>query len=224
MTVINLSSELLQHCPNVHLGCIQSKVTILQDYPKLNQLIETTTNDIASKLQTPDIKDLPNIANSRIAYKKLGQDPSRYRLSAEALLRRVVKGKGIYSINNVVDLLNLVSMQSGYSIGGYDAEKIEGEAVFGIGELNEPYEAIGKGQFNIHKLPTFRDTKGAFGTPTSDSVRTMVRPDTQHFLMVLIDYAGSGDLKHWMQETVNLLKEFAEGEDVETWVVKSDGI
>ncbi|MEZ4886893.1 MAG: phenylalanine--tRNA ligase beta subunit-related protein [Chitinophagales bacterium] len=219
MTTITLSPDLLQCCPNIHLGCIQSKVTILEEYPRLNQLIEATTTDIASKLQTADIKDLPNIANSRTAYKKLGQDPSRYRLSAEALLRRVVSGKGIYHINNVVDLLNLVSMQSGYSIGGYDADKIEGAAIFGVGELNEPYEAIGKGQFNIHKLPTFRDEQGAFGTPTSDSVRTMVRTDTQHFLMVLIDYAGSGDLKYWMQETVNLLKEFAEGEDVETWVV-----
>ncbi len=221
MTNISLSPELLQYCPNLQLGCIQSKVTVLEfpNYPELSHLIEATTTDIADILQTADIKDLPNIANSRTAYKKLGQDPSRYRLSAEALLRRVVKGKGIYSINNVVDLLNLVSMQSGYSIGGYDADKIEGDVVFGIGELNEPYEAIGKGQFNIHKLPTFRDAKGAFGTPTSDSVRTMVRPDTQQFLMVLIDYSGTGELKYWMQETVNLLKEFAEGEEVETWVV-----
>lgn len=222
MTTITISPELLQLCPNIHLGCIESNVKIQasKDCPKLLQLIETTTTDIASKLQTSDIKDLPNIANSRIAYKKLGQDPSRYRLSAEALLRRVVKGKGIYQINNVVDSLNLISMQSGYSIGGYDADKIKGEAIFGIGELNEPYNAIGKGQFNIHKLPTFRDEKGAFGTPTSDSVRTMVRPDTQRFLMVLIDYAGSGDLKLWMQESVNLLKEFADGENVETWVIK----
>ncbi len=219
MTTITISPELLQHCPNIQLGCIQSKVTILQNYPALKKAIEATTTDIASNMQTADIKDLPNIASSRVAYKKLGQDPSRYRLSAEALLRRVVKGKGIYHINNAVDLLNLISMKSGYSIGGYDAEKIEGDAVFGIGELNEPYEAIGKGQFNIHKLPTFRDKKGAFGTPTSDSVRTMIRPDTQHFLMVLIDYAGSGELKNWMDEAVNLLQEFAEGKNVETWVV-----
>ena len=219
--MITISPSLLQHCPNIQLGCVQSKVNILQDnYPELLQRIKTTTTEIASRLQTADIKDLPNIANSRIAYKKLGQDPSRYRLSAEALLRRVVKGKGIYQINNAVDLLNLVSMKSGYSIGGYDADKIEGDAVFGIGELNEPYEAIGKGQFNIHKLPTFRDAKGAFGTPTSDSVRTMVRPDTQRFLMVLIDYAGSGELDYWMQETVNLLKEFAAGEEIKTWIIK----
>lgn len=220
MTNITISPELHIHCPNLTLGCIESRVQISTEYPALSSTITTTTEAIASKLPITGIKEIANIANSRTAYKKLGQDPSRYRLSAEALLRRVVKGKGIYTINNVVDLLNLVSIQSGYSIGGYDAEKIEGAITFGIGGENEPYEAIGRGQLNIHKLPTFRDSKGAFGTPTSDSVRTMVRPDTQRFLMILIDYNGTGNLQHWMQESVNLIKEHAQGKNIETWRVK----
>ncbi len=220
MTSITISPELHALCPNLTLGCIESQVQILTEYPALSNTITTATQKIETTLQVADIKKIPNIANSRTAYKKLGQDPSRYRLSAEALLRRVVKGKGIYTINNVVDLLNLVSIQSGYSIGGYDADKIEGAVTFGIGGENEPYEAIGRGQLNIHKLPTFRDSKGAFGTPTSDSVRTMVRPDTQRFLMILIDYDGSGQLEHWMQESVNLLKEHVQGENIENWMVK----
>jgi DNA/RNA-binding domain of Phe-tRNA-synthetase-like protein len=57
----------------------------------------------------------------------------------------------------VVDLLNLVSVSTGFSIGGYDAERIKGAVVFGIGRKNEPYDAIGRGELNIESLPVFRD-------------------------------------------------------------------
>lgn len=81
---------------------------------------------------------------------------TRYRLSSEALMRRVVKGMELYHINNIVDLVNLVSLESGMSIGGYDADKIAGSAILSIGEKKgEPYEAIGRGELNIAGLPVF---------------------------------------------------------------------
>ena len=80
-----------------------------------------------------DIRNIPAIADTRIAYKALGKDPARYRPSAEALSRRAVQGKGLYQVSNVVDLLNLVSLRSGFSIGGWDADRIEGPAVLGVG-------------------------------------------------------------------------------------------
>jgi DNA/RNA-binding domain of Phe-tRNA-synthetase-like protein len=101
-------------------------------------------NEIASTLQIEDISQIPAISASRKAYKACGKDPARYRLSAEALLRRVVNRNEIYQINNVVDLLNLVSISTGFSIGGYDADKIDGDIIYGIGKPNEPYIGIGR--------------------------------------------------------------------------------
>ncbi|MAT53587.1 MAG: hypothetical protein CMN32_03845 [Saprospirales bacterium] len=145
---------------------------------------------IQNKLTLERIHDLPAIAATRKAYKALGKDPSRYRPSAEALLRRVVQGKGLYRVNNVVDALNLVSITSGYSIGGYDAEKINGAVTLGRGQADEPYEAIGRGALNIEGLPVLRDDTGTFGSPTSDSQRTMVTEATEYFLAVFFDFSG----------------------------------
>jgi DNA/RNA-binding domain of Phe-tRNA-synthetase-like protein len=136
-------------------------------------------------------------------------------LSAEALLRRVVQGKGLYRVNNVVDLLNLVSVSTGFSIGGYDAEKIAGEVVFGIGRENEPYEGIGRGELNIESLPAFRDNLGAFGTPTSDSVRTSVTWNTKRFLMIIIDFGALPELEDATELAVNLLKKYAGATNME---------
>ena len=60
------------------------------------------------------------------AYKRLGKDPNRYRPSAEALRRRILRGLPLYKIDTLVDIVNLVSIRSGYSIGGFDADKIVG--------------------------------------------------------------------------------------------------
>jgi DNA/RNA-binding domain of Phe-tRNA-synthetase-like protein len=130
-------------------------------------------------------------------------------LSAEALLRRVIYRNEIYQINNVVDLLNLVSISTGFSIGGYDAGKIVGDIIYGIGEPNEPYTGIGRGELNIEGMPVFRDSVGAFGTPTSDSERTSVTSETKRFLMIIIDYAASAQLAEATALARELLVKYA---------------
>ena len=154
--------------PDLTLSCIECDVSVSEDNEALWLETEQKTSEIASGLKIEDISLLPAISASRKAYRACGKDPARYRLSAEALLRRVVSGKGLYRVNNVVDLLNLVSISTGFSIGGYDADKILGDVVFGVGKENELYEGIGRGALNIASLPVFRDEIGAFGTPTRD--------------------------------------------------------
>jgi len=201
------------------LGCIQCKLIVTNEYPTLLELIQKELTVLKNQLSIEDISKIPTIQSSRIGYKSLGKDPARYRLSAEALLRRVVKGKGLYQVNNVVDLLNLTSVKSGFSIGGYDAEKIEGEIQLSIGKANEPYEAIGRGELNIEFLPTFRDQKNPFGSPTSDSVRTMVTPKTQQFLMPIFNFGGHENLEEVMRDAIYLLEKYAAGSSFETLIV-----
>lgn len=215
MTPVNISDELKACIPDLMLSCIECNVVVKEDNKTLWDQIEKKLAEIANTLKVEDISRLPVVAASRKGYKLCGKDPSRYRLSAEALLRRTVQGKELYRVNNVVDLLNLVSVSTGFSIGGYDAEKIEGEVVFGIGRQNEAYEGIGRGELNIESLPVFRDNKGAFGTPTSDSVRTSVTSDTFRFLMIIIDFGTQGLLDEATAFATELLSKFAGMENPE---------
>ena len=99
----------------------------------------------------------------------------------------------------------------GFSIGGYDAGMIQGDIVFGIGNPNEPYSGIGRGELNIENLPVFRDESGAFGMPTSDSSRTEVTEQTSRFLMILIDFNGDQMLDGALQMAARLLKKLLSG-------------
>jgi DNA/RNA-binding domain of Phe-tRNA-synthetase-like protein len=81
---------------------------------------------VCDELDIGDVSLKPAIRETKEAYRILGKDPSRYRPSAEALTRRIVKGKDLFWINNIVDILNLISLESGFSIGGYDADQDSG--------------------------------------------------------------------------------------------------
>ena len=209
MQSITISKELAEKVPGAVLSCIECDVQYQEQNSELWDEIEAKIEELNKSLRVEEISQMPAIAASRRAYKKCGKDPARYRLSAEALLRRVLKRGEIYQVNNVVDQLNLVSISSGFSIGGYDADSIDGAVTFGIGEKNEPYEGIGRGELNIEFMPVFRDAKGAFGTPTSDSVRTCVTEQTKRFLMIIIAYEPNETIENATSQAQQLLQKYA---------------
>jgi len=215
MNEISISEELKRLVPKIQLSCIECDVVPELLHEKLWEEIQQKIEQISNTIKIEKISQVPAILASRKAYKACGKDPARYRLSAEALLRRIVNRNELYQINNVVDLLNLVSISTGFSIGGYDVDKINGDIEFGIGKKEEPYFGIGRGELNIEFLPVFRDKVGAFGTPTSDSERTSVTIETKRFLMIIIDFSSSNELEKATGIAKHLLEKFAQAKNIE---------
>lgn len=129
--------------------------------------------------------DIPGLRDVRASYHRMGVDPTKRRPSSEALLRRVIGGKPLPRISNVVDCINLFSLRHLVPIGLYDAAHISGPIVCRHGRPGETYTAIGRETFNIVGRPVLADTLGPFGSPTSDSLRTMITPATRDALAVL---------------------------------------
>ncbi len=216
MKEIIISEAIKKKMPNLFLGCIECDVSISEENPELWKEMEGVRETIANSVELADVGIHPAILASRIAYRACGKDPARYRLSSEALMRRVVKGNQLYRINNVVDVINLVSIKTGMSIGGYDATKIVNGVIFDMGTKNEPYDAIGRGELNIEFLPVFRDSISSFGSPTSDSVRTSVTKNTHRFLMIVVGFSGEAQTRETVALSVSLLKKYAGADRLET--------
>ena len=195
-------------------------MVIYEENAELWREIEAVCGTIGHSGELAEVGSHPAIRASRIAYRLCGKDPARYRLSSEALMRRVVKGHQLYRINNVVDLVNLISLKSGMSIGGYDVEKISGNVIFDIGQKDEPYEAIGRGDLNIASLPVFRDSVSSFGSPTSDSVRTSVTGSTKRFLMIIVGFSGDICTSETVDLSLSLLKKYAKADNIEMVLVR----
>lgn len=179
-------------CPEFVGACITANISNTQYSADLWSEIDTLGAEYRATLTTESLKGMTSIQATRRIYKLCGKDPSRYRPSGEALVRRVLQGKGLYQVDTLVDLINLASMKYGYSIGAFDADKFSGDTLtLGIGKEGEPYEGIGRGMINIAGLPVYRDAVGGVGTPTSDHERTKVSLSTTRLLVLVNGYDGS---------------------------------
>lgn len=189
---IVVSSEIQTVCPEFVGACVEANVSNSPYCQPLWDEIDAMGNKYRSTLTTESLKQLSGIAATRRVYRACGKDPSRYRPASEALIRRQLTNKSLYQIDTLVDLTNLASIAYGYSIGGFDADKFDGDTLtLGIGRAGEPYEGISRGMINIEGLPVYRDATGGVGTPTSDNERTKITLETTHFVVLINGYDGN---------------------------------
>ena len=188
---IIVSKEIENVCPNFVGACVEAQVRNSPYSTELWQEINALGEHYRQVLSTETLKAISGIEATRRVYRACGKDPSRFRPAAEALIRRQLKGKDLYQVDTLVDLVNLASIRYGYSIGGFDADKFRGDTLtLGVGREGEPYEGIGRGMINIAGLPVYRDAVGGVGTPTSDNERTKIGLSTTHLVVLINGYDG----------------------------------
>src|SRR5436305_8521740 len=219
MMEVRIAAELTAKCPNAVLGCVEAAVVCAASPAALMEAMRAMETRIAGLPEPRAVLDSGAIKATRAGYKALGKDPARYRGSAEALLRRVIAGKGLPRINAVVDIINLVSVESRLPIGLYDLAHVSADIVFRAGRAGETYKGIGKFDLNLEGLPVFCDALGPHGSPTSDSERTMVTNATQRVVAIIISFGGKDGLERWTERLAALLRIHAQGRDIETWLV-----
>jgi DNA/RNA-binding domain of Phe-tRNA-synthetase-like protein len=175
----------------VRLGlAVLEGVAVRDSDPRLGAEIAAYAEDL--RRRHPDAKsaEVPGAAEARTLYKDLGLDPTKVRPSSEALLRRVLKGESLYTVNTLVDALNLASLRAQLPFGLYDLDRVEPPVVLRRGLPGESYEGIRKGPVHVEGRPVLVDARGPFGNPTSDSGRTAITLSTTRALVVV--YAPRG--------------------------------
>ena len=208
---IIVSQEIESVCPGFVGACVEAEVKNTPFCQPLWEEIKALGEKFKAELTTETLKDISGIAATRRVYRACGKDPSRYRPASEALIRRLLQGKELYQIDTLVDLTNLASIAYGYSIGGFDTDKFEGDTLtLGVGREGEPYEGIGRGIINITGLPVYRDARGGVGTPTSDNERTKIDIATTHLMVLINGYDGCEDKVRANAEFIQrLLRQYA---------------
>ncbi|MBS6574621.1 B3/B4 domain-containing protein [Parabacteroides goldsteinii] len=215
MIHVSISEEIAKACPDLHVAVVECDVVNTVSDEQLWKEITEMETHIRTTCKLEDINKFPPIQATRQAYKRLGKDPNRYRPSAEALRRRIFRELPLYKIDTLVDIINLLSIQSGYSIGGFDAGKIDGDLVLGVGREGEIYHGIGRGELNIAGLPVYRDNQGGVGTPTSDEERTKIDMNTGKLLMIINGYSGKDGLQEALTYGVSLLTRYVSTTNLE---------
>lgn len=125
----------------------------------------------------------PTVAAIRKLFRAAGCDPTRYRPSSEALLRRVLKGEDLAAIQPLVDLNNALSIELAVPSCVMAAESMEPPLVLRAGSPGETFESL-RGPFSLEGKLLLADAQGPLGTPITDSVRVKIQPETAHAWLV----------------------------------------
>lgn len=118
-------------------------VRVEERHPGVERLKEETVRKVRGKYFLDSLKEVKEVRAYRDFMWKLGIDPTKVRPSAEALVRRILLGKPFPTINTLVDVYNVVSVQFLVSIGAFDLDRLEGEPFLRFAERGEEFLGIG---------------------------------------------------------------------------------
>ncbi|GAA4710944.1 B3/4 domain-containing protein [Brevibacillus fulvus] len=219
---VNIAQDVTQLLPDASLGVIFYKDSHVTPSPKLLQgRINYFVELLRLEHDRTGISEITSIQNWRTAFKKVGIDPSRYRPSAESLIRRLLQGNPFFWINSAVDVNNFLSIYHALPYGIYDADKLHGPIVFRIGTSADHYIGLNGREMNMNGKLLLADATGAFGSPIVDSQRTAVTEETKNFMQIIYvpQVPSPPTSEEIIGSTVQMFTEINGGEVVsQTWV------
>lgn len=182
MPIINIDPAL---AGKIRLGVFQAEgLTVPGTSPELEHDLAALCERVRSLYREP-AEAVELFAPARQLYRAIGLDPTKTRPSSEALIRRVIQGKGLYRINRVVDTCNLCSIDFALSIGLYDSDALRWPVELRQGRPDEGYQGLGKDHVNVAGRWTLADREGPCGNPSSDSFRTRIQDGTTRCTFVI---------------------------------------
>jgi DNA/RNA-binding domain of Phe-tRNA-synthetase-like protein len=183
---LQLDEQLKARIPGVTFGMVTiNGVTVRESDERLWKQVEMLSQHLSREYSLDHLSENEQIAAVRSLQKLFGFDPTRYRPSSESLLRRVLKGQGLYQINTAVDVNNLCSLEFLLPMCSYDLRNVKGQVQVRVGESGEEYQGIGRQVFQAANKVIIADDSGIMGSTVSDSERSKVTTATTDILLAI---------------------------------------
>ncbi len=185
MTSIQATQIIKEKISGLKLGIVSAhSVTVHKPGAEFDQHLAELVDFLQNKFKNHRPAEDEVVSHVRRMYRRIGWEPTRYRPSSEALVRRLLNGKGLYRINNLVDYGNLISARFHLPMGLYDTSKLKGQIRMDVGKEDETYQGISNPEIHANGKLILRDDQGIFGNPTADSLRTSITDSTKSVLAV----------------------------------------
>lgn len=217
---VRIDGNLFAVYPEIRLGLLHFQAEVRPSDERFWEYMDSEVlPKVREAIEGKEWGDIPGIKGSRVAYKAFGRNPGRYRVSSESLIRRVRRGDELYHINSVVDVNNLISVESGLSVGSYDLSKINGPIILRKAEQGEGYEGIGKEFLDMENMLVLADDDGIFGSSMSDSTRAMVTDEAKDILVVVYCFENDINLDEVLSKGKEAFEKFASVTEIESSII-----
>lgn len=210
--MISIAPDIARRLPGIRLAALLlDGVDPSPSPPDFLAEVEAAAAALQAQHTPETIGAWPAVAGWRQAMKACGEDPTRYRTSGEALLRRILQGKGLFYINRIVEGNNLSSFSTGLPIGLYDTSAVEGELTLRLARPGESYLRLDGREVDWSGKPCLSDGRGIIGSPCVDSDRTKTRPETRRVLQVIYFPPGFRDHEDARERVAEIMVRFTGG-------------
>jgi len=224
MISVTISDEVKAEFKELSLGiAIVEDVKVKTKCEDLSAKIKEIEDKVRSNFRLEDLKDLPIIRAYRDFYWKIKIDPTKQRPSAEALIRRILRGRSIPKINCAVDAYNLISILTHISIGAYDLDKIAGPLTLRWSRDEEKFKGIGEEEKQIKRQLVIADSEKIINLyPHRDSNFTKITKETKRILIIACGAPRipSNLVLEAAEKAAKSIVEFCGGKIVKCWLVK----
>jgi lysyl-tRNA synthetase, class II len=214
----SIDPAIVQQFPHAKMGVLVCKGLNNQGtFPPIESMLRAIEEEMRQKYTVEGLATLPKIVDWREAYRKFGFSPSAHRSSVEALLRRVLQGKQLPSINPIVDLYNITSMKYVLAAGGDDLDKVEGGISLTIADGSERFVMLGTDKPEPIKKGEviYRDSKEVLCRSWNyrECEKTKITRETSNVCLVLegLEHSSSEEIHRAITELKGLLNQYCNG-------------
>lgn len=219
MIIFQYHAGILTRFPNVVGGVILSQGMTNGPTPKALQVaFQDEQQATLQRIGDTPLSQIKALAAWRSAFRGFGVDPTQYRSSAEALLRRLTKKGNIPGINSLVDLGNLVSIRYALPIAVFDSRALSGAVTVHFTDGSERYTTLGQNEVEYPEPGevVFSDETGlviARRWCWRQSEESAARPDTTSAIITVEAHhvGGRSDIEAALDDLLSLLSRYAGG-------------
>lgn len=182
-----ITDDIVNMFPELRIGIVIAQEIDNSGYSEeIEAIKQAVEKAVRQRLTIENLFQHPYIVAWRETYRRFGTKPKEHRPTAEALLRRILRGENIPTISKVVDLYLAAEADFYLPIGGYDLDKITGDITLRLSPGGERFVPLGTTQVEETTYPgevvysdsskvltrrwNYRDCDFAKITPESKSV------------------------------------------------------
>ena len=199
------------------LTCNVKDVKVEKQNVELKKFKDEITEKVKEKYDLNSIKNLPTFRAYRAFFWRVGVDPTKNRPAAEALIRRVLGGRTIPSINTLVDAYNLASIKTEIALAAFDANKLKGDLLMRFAEKREKFLGIGMEKHMLlqgGEIVVSDSEKLVAIYPYRDADSTKITEKTKNVMLLVCGVPGIGEetLQRAAQVALEYITRFCGGE------------
>lgn len=140
-----IEPEIFAKVPNMYVGVVVAHdIDNHKDYPEIDEMFQKYMTASQEKFAGANVKKRPEIIPYREAFRKIGINPNRFPCSAEALFKRLSKGKDLPHINPLVDLNNAVSLKYTVPMGTHTLDNAKDDILMRLAQPDDKFVPLGK--------------------------------------------------------------------------------